>query len=70
MAPKAKNQDMFTQAGVIYSVANPFMLQATRESNGQYVSIKENDQLVLEYLFILQRNPGQFFYILIYYHFP
>ena len=27
MAPKAKNQDTFTQAGDMYSVAKPFMLQ-------------------------------------------
>ena len=27
MTLKAKNQDTFTQAGVTYSVAKPFMLQ-------------------------------------------
>ena len=27
MATKTKNQDTFTQAGAIYSVAKPFMLQ-------------------------------------------
>ena len=27
MAPKAKNQDTFTQAGDMYSVAKPFILQ-------------------------------------------
>ena len=27
MATKTKNQDTFTQAGAIYAVAKPFMLQ-------------------------------------------
>ena len=51
MAAKTKNQEFVCSSWSKTSCSKTSY--AARESNDQYVSIKENDQLVLEYLFII-----------------